>query len=47
MKASPSEDEHMVVVDGPDFDIDLLDGRHGAKARGLLENLIDGHLPRR
>lgn len=45
-KVSPSEDKRVVLFDGTDHGIDLLQGEHGPKVRALLEDFIDRNLRR-
>jgi hypothetical protein len=43
-KVSPSEDKRVVLFDGTDHGIDLLQGEHGPRVRALLEDFIDRNL---
>jgi len=44
-KASPSKDERVVVLEGSEHGIDLLEGKNGPRARSLLKGFIDRNLP--
>jgi pimeloyl-ACP methyl ester carboxylesterase len=45
-KGSPSEDKRLVLFDGTDHGIDLLQGEHGPRVRALLKDFIDRNLRR-
>jgi hypothetical protein len=46
-KASPSKDKRVMIFDGSDHGLDLLDGEHGAQAKSLLKRFTDRNLPPR
>jgi pimeloyl-ACP methyl ester carboxylesterase len=44
-KVSPSKDKRVVLFNGSNHGIDLLEGENGPRARSLLRGFIDRNLP--
>ena len=44
VEASPSKDKQVVLFDGPDHGIDLLEGKHAPRARSLLGGFVERNL---